>query len=57
MGAYFKDKYQPESTFYHRIGMRYYFKGGWHANLVLRSNFAKADFVEYGIGYTFNYKK
>ena len=56
MGAYFKDKIQPESIFYHRVGMRYYFHQGWHANLVLKSNFAKADYVEYGIGYTFKYK-
>ncbi len=57
MGFYVRDKFQPESFLYHRIGMRYYFDNGIHLNAVLRSNWAKADFVEWGIGYTFNYRK
>ena len=57
MGMNIRDKYQPESFLYHRIGMRYYFENGIHLNAVLRSNWAKADFVEWGIGYTFNYRK
>lgn len=56
MGINIRDKYQPESLLYHRIGMRYYFKNGIHLNAVLRSNWAKADFTEWGIGYTFNYR-
>jgi hypothetical protein len=57
MGVNIRDKYQPESLFYHRIGMRYYLNNGIHLNVVLRSNWAKADFAEWGIGYTLNYKK
>ena len=56
MGINLRDKYQPESLFYHRVGMRYYFASGINLNVVLRSNWSKADFAEWGIGYTFNYK-
>ena len=57
MGVNVVDKFQPEGLFYHRIGMRYYFDNGISLNAVLRSNWAKADFAEWGVGYTFNYKK
>lgn len=53
MGYYVRDKYQPEDMFYHRTGMRYVFKNGLNINLVLKSHWARADYVEYGIGYTF----
>ncbi len=56
MGVYVKDKYQPEDFLYHRIGMRYYFKNGLNAQVVLKSHWARADYAEWGIGYTFNYK-
>lgn len=57
MGVNIRDKFVPEGMFYHRIGTRYYFNNGIHLNAVLRSNWAKADFAEWGIGYTFNYSK
>lgn len=56
MGAYIKDRYNPDDLFYHRVGMRYQFQNGLLLNLVLKSHWAKADYIEYGIGYTFNYK-
>ncbi len=56
MGAYIKDKYQPEDPVYHRVGMRYYFKNGLNAQVQLKTHWARADYVEWGIGYTFNYK-
>ncbi len=56
MGVNVRDKYKPESLFYHRIGMRYYLDNGIHLNVVLRSNWAKANYTEWGIGYTFNYR-
>ncbi len=55
MGVYLKDKYQPEDFMYHRIGMRYYFKNGVNLNLCLKSHWARADYVEWGVGYTINY--
>ena len=57
MGYYAIDKYQPEDAFYHRIGFRYYLKNGIQLNCVLKSHWARADYVEWGIGYCFNYKK
>lgn len=57
MGAYVKDKYQPEDFMYHRVGMRYYFDNGINVQLVLKSHWARADYVEWGVGYTFNYYK
>lgn len=53
MGVYVKDKYQPQDRFYHRVGMRYVFENGLNINLVLKSHWARADYIEYGIGYTF----
>lgn len=52
MGYYVKDKYQPEDAFYHRVGMRYVFDNGLNLNLVLKSHWARADYAEFGIGYT-----
>ena len=57
MGMYIKDKYQPEDFMYHRVGMRYYFKNGLNAQVVLKSHWARADYAEWGLGYTFNFKK
>ncbi len=57
MGTYVKDKYQPEDFLYHRVGMRYYFKNGINTQIILKSHWARADYVEWGIGYTFNYLK
>lgn len=57
MGVYMKDKYQPEDFLYHRVGMRYYFPNGFNAQIVLKSHWARADYAEWGIGYTFNFKK
>ncbi len=56
MGAYIKDRYNPDDMFYHRVGMRYQCRNGLLLNLVLKSHWAKADYIEYGVGYTFNYK-
>jgi hypothetical protein len=55
MGVYLKDKYQPDDFLYHRVGFRYYLKNGITIQTVLKSHWAKADYVEWGVGYTFNY--
>ena len=57
MGCYIKDRYDSDNEFYHRVGMRYQFDNGLLINMVLKTHWAKADYVEYGVGYTFNYKK
>jgi len=53
MGYYVKDKFQPEDFMYHRVGMRYVFNNGLNINLALKTHWARADYIEYGIGYTF----
>jgi len=53
MGYYVRDMFQPEDPLYHKVGMRYVFDNGININLVLKSHWARADYVEYGIGYTF----
>lgn len=53
MGYYIRDKFKFQEPFYHRIGLRYVFDNGLNVNLVLKSHWARADYIEYGIGYTF----
>jgi len=57
MGAYLRDVYKTDSPVYHRIGFRYQFSNGLQANFTLKTHFAKADYFELGLGYTFNYKQ
>ncbi len=57
MGAYVRDYYKPEDPVYHRIGMRYQFSNGLIANFTLKTHFARADYMELGLGYTINYQK
>jgi len=57
MGVYLKDRYDMDDELYHRVGMRYQFDNGLLVNLVLKTHWAKADYVEYGIGYTFKYRE
>lgn len=53
MGVYYLDKYNPDDKLYHRVGMRYYVNDHFLINFSLKTHWAKADYVEYGIGYTF----
>ena len=53
MGTYLRDKYKPEDFLYHRIGCRYQFRNGLMANFSLKTHFARADYFEFGLGYTF----
>lgn len=57
MGYYVHDRYLPEDRFYHRIGMRYQFKTNLQVGITLKSNFGKADYVEWSLGYVFKGKK
>lgn len=53
MGGYLVDKYNPDNALYHRLGMRYQANKHLMINFTLKTHWAKADYVEYGIGYTF----
>lgn len=57
MGAYLRDKFKPEDPLYHRIGMRYQWQNGIISNLTLKTHFGRADYLEWGIGYVFNYEQ
>lgn len=52
MGTYIRDEYNPDNMLYHRLGMRYRASEKLVINFTLKTHWAKADYVEYGIGYT-----
>jgi hypothetical protein len=56
MGAYVRDRYQPNGPLYHRIGFRYQMSNGMYGNITLKTHWAKADYMEVGLGYIVNYK-
>ncbi|MFK7786992.1 MAG: acyloxyacyl hydrolase [Crocinitomicaceae bacterium] len=53
MGVYVRDKFSPIDRFYHRVGVRYVFDNGINLGIALKSHWARADYFEYGIGYSF----
>lgn len=53
MGVYVRDIFDQDGPIYHRLGFKYSCKNGLLMNLTLKSHWAKADYVEYGIGYRF----
>ena len=57
MGVYLKDRYDMDNELYHRVGIRYQCNNGLLFNVVLKSHWAKADYTEWGIGYTFKTTK
>jgi hypothetical protein len=56
MGVYLKDKFRTASQLYNRIGCRYQFSNGLTSSINLKTHLARADYLEFAIGYTFNYK-
>lgn len=52
MGVYPYTKWKGDGNFYHRIGSRYYFDKLFLL-MNLKTHYAKADFIEWGLGYTF----
>jgi hypothetical protein len=57
MGAYIRDKFQPEDPLYHKIGMRYQFNNGINLQWMLKTHFGRADYSEAGVGYSIPLKK
>jgi hypothetical protein len=55
MGVYLRDKYKQESPLYHKVGVRYYMNEKINLNLVLKSHWGSADYLEMGMAYTFNH--
>ncbi|MFN5982474.1 MAG: acyloxyacyl hydrolase [Fluviicola sp.] len=56
MGYYIHDKFDADDELYHRLGMRYTFDNGLLLNFVLKTHWAKADYIEFGVGYNFKKK-
>ena len=57
MGTYLKDYYKADEAIYLKIGGRYYFDNGLHGQFALKTHYGKADYIELGIGYSFNYAR
>jgi hypothetical protein len=53
-GVYIYQKYYGDGDFYSRLGLRYKFSRKFSANIFLKTHFASADFIEWGVGYHFN---
>ena len=56
MGYYLYSKYTNDGIFFHRIGMRYYFKNNFVAIISLKTHWAVANYFELGIGYRIPFK-
>lgn len=57
MGYMFYSKYTDDGLFFHRIGMRYYFKNNVVAIVTLKTHWAVANYFEFGVGYRIPIKK
>ncbi len=53
VGGYIYAPVEEEAPFYSRIGLRYRFADQYIANLTLKSHWAIASFIEWGVGYSF----
>lgn len=50
IGVYIIDNYKRDGAIYDRFGYKYRFTKNLFANLTLKAHYAKADFIEWGIG-------
>lgn len=53
LGVYCYSKTTPESSIYTRVGIKYHLTENIFANINLKAHAAKADFIEWGVGYRF----
>lgn len=51
-GFYCVDQYKEDGLLYQRVGLRFYVTERCWLSVMLKTHFAKADYGEYGIGYT-----
>ena len=51
LGKYFYTKFPSLKTFYNRVGLKYYASNNYVINMTLKSHGARADFIEFGLGY------
>ncbi len=50
-GVYFYKPYLPGDWLYFKIGFKYYFNQRLYASMILKSHFAVAEVLEYGVGF------
>jgi hypothetical protein len=53
MGGYWLDNYKGDGLFFHRFGFKYLLNRNLFINLTLKTHYAKADYVECGVGWKF----
>ncbi len=53
-GFYLLDRWKIDGALYHRFGLRYRISENWFTQLTLKTHFAKADYGEFGFGYSIN---
>jgi len=57
LGVYIRDRYRAEGPLYIRLGCRYYLSKSMSAFFGLKTHYAKADYLEFGLTYHFNRQK
>jgi hypothetical protein len=57
IGAYVHSTYPTVAPIYTRFGFRYHFNRNLFSSISLKTHYAKADYFEWGIGYSFQTKK
>lgn len=57
MGYMLYSKFASEGYFFHRIGIRYYFKNNFAVMATLKTHWAVANYFEFGAGYRIPLKK
>ncbi|MDX1446831.1 acyloxyacyl hydrolase, partial [Lishizhenia sp.] len=56
LGGYAKNDLNIAGWLYQKVGARYQFNDRWAAQLAIKANYGKADYIEYGINYTLHEK-
>lgn len=56
-GAYIYQKTKPRQPFYARLGVRQKITGNFIAHVGIKANFFTSEFIEFGLGYRWKYRK
>ncbi len=56
-GVYVKDTWKNDGVLYNRFGLRYWVNQKLFAAIMLKTHFAKADYIECGLGYLLHQKR
>ena len=53
LGFYVYRPYSPNERIYSKVGLKYYFSENIFGSFILKTHYAVAEVMEYGIGYRF----